>query len=162
MAGDGTPVPHLRSATPADAPTIAALLTLLAEEEGLSARLDAAGVEAVLTRFARAVLAEAAGVSVGVGLFYPGYDLDTATTGVHLEALVVAPAWRGAGLGRQLMAAVADATRAEGGAWVAWYARAANRRARRFYRQLGAVEERYLNLYLQDAPFAALTAQRLP
>jgi ribosomal protein S18 acetylase RimI-like enzyme len=81
---------------------------------------------------------------------------------VHLEALIVDESFRNHGFGLQLLAAVSAKARADGGAWVAWYARAANRRARRFYRRIGAQEERYLNLYLQDQAFDALADQGRP
>lgn len=89
----------------------------------------------------RTFVAELDGADVGYALFYPGYDVDTASRGAHLADLFVAKPARRRGVGRALMAAVARECRKAGGAWVAWFAQRDNREARAFYRALGAAQD---------------------
>ena len=151
-----------RPATTSDADALARLLSSLAAEEGLAAPLTPETIAAALGRWIDALVLDGPDGLIGAAVFYPGFDLDTATGGLHLEALIIDEAHRNHGFGLQLLAAVAAKARADGGAWVAWYARAANRSARRFYRRIGAREEKYLNLYVQDQAFDALADQGLP
>jgi ribosomal protein S18 acetylase RimI-like enzyme len=150
---DHTRGADVRSATTADCAGLSALLSELAAQEGLP---GAADLGAGLGVWFEAVVIERAGALVGAAIYYPGFDLDTGTGGLHVEALVVHESWRNQGFGSALLAAVAAKARDRGGAWVAWYARAENPAARRFYARIGAREEAYLNLYLQDAAFEAM------
>lgn len=84
----------------------------------------------------RAVVAERDGTVVGYAVYYPGYDTDTATSGVYLADLFVEHANRRRGVGRALVAAVADACREAGGRWMFWSVLRQNKSARRFYRAL--------------------------
>ncbi len=154
--------PVLRPARASDAANLARLLAILAGEEGLAAPITPSAIAAALGRWIDALVLDTPEGLIGAAVFYPGFDLDTATGGLHLEALIIDQAARNRGYGLQLLAAVAAKARADGGAWVAWYARAANRSARRFYRRIGAAEERYLNLYVQNAAFDALADQGRP
>lgn len=74
---------------------------------------------------------------VGYALYYPGYDIESATRGVHLADLYVVPAARRLGVGRALMAATARRVRQDGGRWMAWLAYRGNADALAFYNRLG-------------------------
>ena len=97
----------------------------------------------------------AGGKIVGYALFYAGYDVDTASRGVHLADLFVAESARRRGVGRALVAAVARECRRTGGAWIAWFVQRDNREARAFYRALGARQD-------DDIPLEMRAAELIP
>lgn len=84
----------------------------------------------------KAMVAEIDGGVVGYAVYYPGYDTDTATSGVYLADLYVDASARRQGAGRGLVSAVAAHCRAEGGRWMFWSVLRRNRRARRFYKTM--------------------------
>jgi GNAT superfamily N-acetyltransferase len=84
------------------------------------------------------LVAELAGAVVGYALFSPSYNTDVAARSMWLHDLFVAPAARGRGIGRALMAAVAEETVRAGCGWLEWGVHAANADALEFYRRLGA------------------------
>lgn len=77
---------------------------------------------------------------LGYALFYDAYEPAYAARGVYMADLYVSPCVRGQGLGRRLIAAVAEHARRRGRDYVWWVARADNRRAHGFYRSLASVE----------------------
>lgn len=84
----------------------------------------------------KAMVAEIGGAVVGYAVYYPGYDTDTASSGVYLADLYVDVTARRLGAGRGLVSAVAAHCRAEGGRWMFWSVLRRNRRARRFYKTM--------------------------
>lgn len=84
------------------------------------------------------LMAEQAGIPVGYALFHDAYETAFAARGVYLSDIFVAASMRRSGLGRALLAVVADAARARGRTFVWWVARGDDARA--FYRTLSLVE----------------------
>lgn len=154
----------IRPALPEDA---AALLRLIQafnqEESGRASPLTAALLDEVLfgpaPRFA-VQLADQAGALVGYAAFFPSYDTDHAAKGFYLQDLFVAPAARGQGIGRALLAAVATACLDQGGQYMFWNALERNRAGRAFYRAIGAREQPVVTLALRPAELRALAKRR--
>lgn len=87
----------------------------------------------------RLLVAEAGGGEVvGVLCYYPGYDVESVSYGNHLADIVVTKAWRNRGIGTALMREVARRTLRGGGEWLSWTVLSRNRKALRFYGELGA------------------------
>lgn len=86
------------------------------------------------------MVAEGADGLLGYALFYDAYEPSYAARGVYMADLYVRPAVRGLGLGRKLIAAIADRARSRGRTFVWWVARADNTEAHGFYRTLASVE----------------------
>jgi GNAT superfamily N-acetyltransferase len=134
----------IRSATPADVPTIARLIRALAEYEKL---LDAVVLDEGELRghlfgprpYADVLLAEDAGAVVGFALFFHNYSTFRGKPGVYLEDLFVVPEARGKGFGKALLAELARLAVARGCARVEWSVLNWNEPAIRFYQSLGAV-----------------------
>lgn len=134
----------LRAATEADVPDILRCIRGLAEYERLAHACIA--TEALLreTLFgpspaAQVVLARAGGETVGFALWFRSYSTFLARPGVYLEDLFVWPEWRGRGIGRRLLAHLAQVALARGYGRVEWAVLDWNRDAIRFYESLGAV-----------------------
>jgi len=72
------------------------------------------------------LLAENEGGLLGYALFYDAYEPSYAARGAYMADLYVRPAARRLGLGRRLIAAVADHARRYGRHYVWWVARAEN------------------------------------
>ena len=72
----------------------------------------------------------------GYAIHYQGYDVHSASRGIYLADLFVAPDFRRRGVGRALITSVARYARNEGGDWIFWAALKKNRVALRFYRTL--------------------------
>ena len=98
----------IRSATPADVPSIARLIRALAEYEKLSH-------EVVLREedlhqhlfgprpYAEVVLADFEGAPAGFALFFHNFSTFVGRAGLYLEDLFVRPALRGHGIGKELL-----------------------------------------------------------
>lgn len=84
------------------------------------------------------LVAEVDGRVVGYASYAPGYNTDIAARELWMHDLFVQPAWRGHGIGRALVSAVAREAARRGFACLEWGVRASNTRALRFYRHLGA------------------------
>jgi GNAT superfamily N-acetyltransferase len=136
----------IREATPADAEIIALLVRELAayEERSHQANPDVESLRHDLTRSdqrsCQALIAEAEGYPIGFALYYPTYSTFRTAWGIHLEDLYVREEYRSEGVGKALMAALANTASAENYRWIEWYVLAWNDDALRFYRDLGARE----------------------
>lgn len=86
------------------------------------------------------LLAEGEAGLLGYAMFYDAYEPSYAARGVYMADLYVRPSVRRLGLGRRLIAAVADHGRRRGRAYVWWVARAENMPAHDFYKTLASVE----------------------
>jgi GNAT superfamily N-acetyltransferase len=138
----------VRAAEPGDVPALLELFGELAEYEHLTHELRATqqGLEAAL--FGRSPAAEAliaerdadfGGPEVlGYALFFPTFSSFLTSTGVWLEDLFVRPQYRGEGVGRALLSAVAARVREQGGERLEWAALDWNELALGFYRRMGA------------------------
>lgn len=154
----------VREATAEDAETIVELAHRLSLEE--KAPLPPLRPEHVraegfgeVRRF-RVLIAERAGDALGYALFFPSYDTDHAARGFYLQDLYVRKEARRQGVGRALMAALAHACRADGGAYIFWNAHAENAAGLAFYRAIGARDERILTLSLQPDALRRLAGER--
>jgi GNAT superfamily N-acetyltransferase len=87
---------------------------------------------------AAALIAERGAETAGYALFFPTFSSFLASEGVWLEDLFVRPPHRGAGVGRDLLSAVAARARERGGERLEWAALDWNELALGFYRRLGA------------------------
>ncbi len=133
----------VRSATAADAATILRFVVLLAEyeREPSAVRVTADDLAAQLAEPSppfQCLIAEVDGAPVGFALYFPTYSTWRGKTGTWLEDLFVLPEHRGSGVGRALLARVAEVTVTRGGARLEWAVLRWNEPAIRFYEQLGA------------------------
>jgi GNAT superfamily N-acetyltransferase len=134
----------LRAAEPSDVPTILRCIRGLAEYERLAHQCVA--TEALLRESlfgaepaAKVVLAFQDDVPAGFALWFRSYSTFLARPGIYLEDLFVFPAFRGQGLGRQLLAHLARTAAERGYGRVEWAVLDWNVDAIRFYESLGAV-----------------------
>lgn len=133
----------IRAAVPADASTLLALIRGLAQYERLEH--EAVGSEELLARHlfgdapaAEAALAERDGTAVGFALWFTTFSTFLTRPGIWLEDLFVVPAERRSGIGRQLLAHVAQIAVARDCGRLEWSALGWNAPALAFYRALGA------------------------
>src|SRR5262245_38183981 len=133
----------LRAATAGDVPIILGFIRQLAEYEKL---LDAVtATEATLreTLFgpkpaAEVIIAELDGDPAGFAVYFQSYSTVHGRPGMYLEDLFVKPSFRGRGLGRQLLAAVAQVAVERRCPRMEWAVLDWNETALRVYRAVGA------------------------
>lgn len=133
----------LRTATPADAGTLLALVRGLAEYERAPGEVVATDADYVRALSStppemEALLAEEDGHALGFALFFPTWSTWRGKPGIHLEDLFVLPEARGRGLGRALLVRVAQIAVERGCARFEWQVLDWNEPALGFYRSLGA------------------------
>ena len=133
----------IRAATPADLPLIARLIRDLAEYERLAhaVRFDESMLEAYLFGIhpmAEVVIGEVDGVAHGFALFFHNFSTFEGRPGLYLEDLFVRPQARGVGLGKALLAHLAELAIERGCARLEWSVLDWNEAAIGFYRKLGA------------------------
>ena len=153
----------IRRAQGHDAAPLAALLRALNTEPGLHPeRITAQRVARDLIADARVTLlvAEADGLLQGFVSGHPYYDSGASRWGAIMNDLYVAPGARRQGLGRALVAALAEATAEEGGEFLWWDADLGDELALAFHRGIGATEDRTHSFLIEGATFAALTEAR--
>ncbi|MCD9097242.1 GNAT family N-acetyltransferase [Luteimonas fraxinea] len=139
-AGDGI---VLRPARPDDVPLVLALIRELAEYERLS---DAVVADTDLLAdalfgdapAAEVVIAEVDGTPAGFALFFHTFSTFLGRRGLYLEDLFVRPAYRGRGIGTQLMRHLAALAVARDCGRFEWTVLDWNAPAIGFYRALGA------------------------
>ena len=134
----------IRPATSDDVPLIAQLIRELAEYERLAdaAVATEAGLHEQLfgeRPAADVLIAEADGEPAGFALFFHSFSTFLGKRGLYLEDLFVRPAFRGLGLGRHLMAALARIALKRDCGRFEWSVLDWNAAAIAFYRRLGAV-----------------------
>lgn len=98
----------IRPARAEDVPTLLRLLTAMAAEDGAS--IGSTGASLLAAGFGpaphfHALLAEGDGAALGMILYFPEYSTWRGEMGLFVQDIYVAPAGRGTGLGRALMAA---------------------------------------------------------
>ncbi len=133
----------LRPATPADTPAILRLIRGLAAYERLSHECTATETDIHHALFgptprAHAILADVAGQSIGLALFYYTFSTFKAGTNIFLEDLFVEPEHRGAGIGLALIRALAQRAVAENCPRIEWRVLDWNQPSIDFYERLGA------------------------
>ncbi len=142
----------IRSATPADVPTIVSLIRALAEYEKLAheVELDEARLREHLfgaRPYAEVLMAEVEGRSVGFALFFHNYSTFLGRPGIYLEDLFVLPEYRGHGLGKALLAGLAKLAVERECGRLEWAVLDWNEPSIRFYESLGAVAKKEWIIY---------------
>jgi GNAT superfamily N-acetyltransferase len=138
-------------ATPADVPLILSFIRKLAEYEKLSHAVASTEQDLSDALFgprsvAETLLAYADDQAVGFALYFETYSTFRGRRGIFLEDLYVEPSHRGTGIGKRLLAAVAQAARDRDG-WLQWLVLDWNQPAIDFYRRLGAAKVEEWNSY---------------
>jgi GNAT superfamily N-acetyltransferase len=138
------PVIVIRPAVVADAGLILAFIRELADYEQLSHEVvaDEAGLAAQLfgeRPRAEVLIAEVDGAPAGFALFFHNFSTFIGKPGLYLEDLFVRPAFRGLGLGKQLMVRLAQIAIERDCGRFEWWVLDWNTPAIDFYRRLGAV-----------------------
>jgi GNAT superfamily N-acetyltransferase len=126
-----------------DVPQILSLIRGLAEYEQLSDQCIA--TEESLRRWlfgprpaAEVIIARVDDDAVGFALFFQNFSTFLAAPGLYLEDLFVVPAWRGRGIGRQLLTYLASLAVERGCGRLEWSVLDWNEAAIGFYRRMGA------------------------
>jgi GNAT superfamily N-acetyltransferase len=155
---------HIRPATVEDAPLLMALIRELADFER---ELDLVSNQAEdlardgfgpNPRF-RALIAEWSGQPAGYALFF-GYYSTWAGRGLFLEDLFVRQAFRGKGIGKALLGAVAGVALEDGCYGVHWEVLDWNEPAIGFYKSLGArFREHWRAVMLSGEPLERLAGE---
>ncbi len=138
------PLLSIRPASVEDVPLIRALIAELAEYERLAHAAVATDADLRAQLFgaqpaAEVLIGEVDGQPAGFALFFHNFSTFLSRRGLYLEDLFVRPAFRGAGLGRHLMAALARIAVQRGCGRFEWSVLDWNAPAIGFYRRLGAV-----------------------
>ncbi len=139
-------------ATPADVPTVLALIRELAEYEKLLHEVvaDEARVREALfgaQNVAECVLAWDGAQPRGFALYYFNFSTFLARPGLYLEDLYVRPEHRGQGIGETLLKHLAQLAVRRGCGRMEWAVLNWNRRAIEFYERLGAVGVKEWTVY---------------
>ncbi|HOC11253.1 GNAT family N-acetyltransferase [Thermomonas sp.] len=134
----------IRPATPDDVPLIRQLIVELAEYERM--RDAAVATDAALREqlfgaqpAAEVLLGEVDGQPAGFALFFHNFSTFLGQRGLYLEDLFVRPQFRGAGLGKHLMATLARLAVQRGCGRFEWSVLDWNTPSIGFYRSIGAV-----------------------
>jgi len=154
----------IRPATPADIPTIRALIVALAvyEKEPDAVKASEADLAAALfgaRPLAEAVLAEIDGVAVGLALFFTSFSTWAGKGGLHLEDLFVTPEARGTGVGKARLVHLAGVAVARDYARFEWQVLDWNEPAIGFYKGLGAqMQDEWTKMRVEGEALARLAA----
>ena len=134
---------HIRPATPADVPTILRFIRELALYEREPDAVVATEADLLrdgwspTPRFT-ALIAELDGAPAGFALYFTSYSTWRGHHGIRLEDLYVTPALRGKGIGKALLARIAQIAVAEGCPRVEWDVLDWNAPAIAVYERIGA------------------------
>jgi GNAT superfamily N-acetyltransferase len=134
----------VRPARRDDVPALVAMIRDLAtyEREPDAVEVDEAGLTEALFAGSPVVFANVAdddGTVLGMTIYFRNFSTWTGKLGIYLEDFFVRPEARSGGIGRALMAALADEARAHGYARIDWSVLNWNESAIRFYQSIGAV-----------------------
>ena len=134
----------IRSATPADVPTILRFVRDLAafEREPDAVQVTEPMLQDALfgaAHAAEAAIAEREGEPVGFALFFHNFSTWTGRKGLYLEDLYVTPDARGAGIGTALLRHLAGLALDRGCGRFEWSVLDWNEPSINFYKSLGAV-----------------------
>lgn len=158
----------IRPATAADVPLILDFIRGLADYERLAHEVHAteAGLRDALfgdRPGAEVLIAEVRGAPAGFALFFHNFSTFLGRRGLYLEDLFVRPEYRGAGVGRRLLAELAALAVARGCGRLEWSVLDWNAPAIGFYRALGAVPmDEWTVFRLAGDALAALASERAP
>lgn len=134
---------RIRAAEPADVPLIADLIRQLAKFEKLEDQVET--TEELLRAglfgprpYAETVIAEKDNQPIGFALFFHTFSTFLARPGIYLEDLFVLAEHRGRGVGRALLAHLAQLAVERGCGRLEWAVLNWNQEAIRFYERVGA------------------------
>ena len=138
------PLLSIRPASIDDVPLIRALIAELAEYERLADAAVATDDDLRAQLFgaqpaAEVLIGEVDGEAAGFALFFHNFSTFLGKRGLYLEDLFVRPAFRGTGLGKHLMAALARIAVQRDCGRFEWSVLDWNAPAIGFYRRIGAV-----------------------
>ena len=138
------PLLSIRPASIDDVPLIRALIAELAEYERLADAAVATDDDLRAQLFgaqpaAEVLIGEVDGQAAGFALFFHNFSTFLGKLGLYLEDLFVRPAFRGTGLGKHLMAALARIAVQRDCGRFEWSVLDWNAPAIGFYRRIGAV-----------------------
>ena len=133
----------IRAATVDDVPQILKFICALAEYEKLAHEVTANEPLLHATLFgpspaAKVLIAEWEGVSAGFALYFNNYSTFLAKPGIYLEDLFVFPEYRGKGIGKALLVALAKQCVANNYGRLEWSVLDWNTPAIEFYQSMGA------------------------
>ncbi len=133
----------IRPARPEDVPRIHQLVVDLATYERAAEQVRATPEQLAEALFgpqpaAYALVAEQAGTVVGFALYFRNFSTWEGVHGIYLEDLYVTPEVRGLGLGKALLAALAEIAVERGYARLDWAVLNWNQPSIDFYSRLGA------------------------
>ena len=139
-----SPALFIRPATVDDVPLIRQLIIELADYERLSHAAVATDEDLRTQLFgpqpaAEVLIGEVDGTPAGFALFFHNFSTFLGKRGLYLEDLFVRTAFRGSGLGKHLMAALARTAIARDCGRFEWSVLDWNAPAIAFYRKIGAV-----------------------
>ena len=133
----------IHKATPADAAAIAALQRQLALHEQMPSDCDTNAMIQLLTNphepRCEFLMAKEGNNVLGFALFYPGYDLSSASYGFHLADLVVDTRRRRQSIGTQLVSTLATRALNEGKTWISLTVMPTNISGVSFYQKHGFI-----------------------
>jgi GNAT superfamily N-acetyltransferase len=137
---------QIRPATPADIPTILALIAALADYEREPASAQATPADILRDGFGptprfHCLIAELDAAPIGFALYFYNYSTWRGHAGIYVEDLFVYPEHRGRGYGKALLAQVAAIAVAEGCHRVDWAVLNWNTPAIDFYNSVGAIPQ---------------------
>ncbi|MEJ2509737.1 MAG: GNAT family N-acetyltransferase [Gammaproteobacteria bacterium] len=153
---------RIEAATEADVALVHDMIESLADHLGLAHEVVATEADLHDALFGRrpkaeVVIAYADGDPAGFALFYDNYSTFRGRCGIHLEDLYVRGNWRGAGIGRYLLAYLADLTRQRGCSRLEWWVLSSDEGAVGFYEAIGATAKGEWDIYrLQGKALDAL------
>ena len=135
---------YVRVATEGDIPLILSLIRELAEYEKLSHEVVATEEDLRATLFgerpfAEVLIAEYDGDPAGFALFFHNFSTFLGKPGIYLEDLYVKPEFRGAGVGKRLLARLARLAKERGCGRLEWWVLDWNEPSIGFYDMIGAV-----------------------
>jgi GNAT superfamily N-acetyltransferase len=154
----------IRPARPQDAPRIGQMVSDLLAALGEPVFDFDAGQRILADGFGpdprfQAIMAERNGEVQGYALFWPIYETDVGGQALFLSDLLVAEKARGAGIARDLMAALARAALAAGYSAMIWEVLEGNARARAFYRKMAREYDTAIVVTCADENFSRLVAE---
>jgi predicted N-acetyltransferase YhbS len=104
-------------------------------------------------------VADCDGEIVGHVMATHGFDVQSGSPSLWLADLYVEPAWRGRGIGRQLVASVAAIGAAEGAAFLQWMIDPRNNEAQAFYNSLGSRLDGGVSMFLDQEEIRQLATE---
>jgi diamine N-acetyltransferase len=156
---------NIRPAVPGDAGLVLSLVRELAAYENLADKVDATAAMIAEALFAsgstqRCDIAEWDGEVAGQAIWFSNFSTFRGRNGLYLEDLYVRPAFRGRGIGKALLARLAQQCQARGWPRMEWVVLDWNQPAIDFYRSLGAeLAEDWRVVRLDGAALARLARE---